>query len=190
MAIFVTWQLILTLDSIRNSCDVCYMCLLWVVAKFSPLASMVVVGMNACGPSPIPPFHLKQDLQEEEKPKSWDLPRTWQLATHRICRNTFHLRLHLRFRFRLRLCLPLHSQDSLKTRVWIWHSWSWFLSVESAMWLVIGVMWSGSFTVHLLLLGGISVGWPLWTWNGWDGANKVFRFPSRKSEMSSCYDQQ
>ena len=85
------------------------MCLLWVVAKFSPLASMVVVGMNACGPSPIPPFHLKQDLQEEEKPKSWDLPRTWQLATHRICRNTFHLRLLLR--------LPLHSQDSLKTRV-------------------------------------------------------------------------
>ena len=90
------------------------MCLLWVVAKFSPLASMVVVGMNACGPSPIPPFHLKQDLQEEEKLKSWDLPRTWQLATHRICRNTFHLCLHLRFRFRLRLCLPLHSQDSLK----------------------------------------------------------------------------
>ena len=31
------------------------------------------------------------------------------------------------------------------------------------MWLVIGVMWSGSFTVHLLLLGGILVGFR------WDG---------------------
>ena len=31
------------------------------------------------------------------------------------------------------------------------------------MWLVIGVMWSGSFTVHLLLLGGILVAFR------WDG---------------------
>ena len=106
------------LESFSSWClhvsDDIVVCLLWVVAMFYPLA---IRGWDACGPSPIPPFHLKQDLQEEEKPKSWDLPRTWQLATHRICRNTFHLRLHLRFRFRLRLCLPLHSQDSLKTRV-------------------------------------------------------------------------
>ena len=125
-----TWHLIVTLDSIRNSCDVCYMCLLWVVAKFSPLASMVVVGMNACGPSPIPPFHLKEDLQEEEKPKSWDLPRTWQLATHRICRNTFHLCLLLR--------LPLHSQDSLKTRVWIWHE----VTICSSIPFMVLILWS------------------------------------------------
>ena len=98
------------LESFSSWClhvsDDIVVCLLWVVAMFYPLA---IRGWDACGPSPIPPFHLKQDLQEEEKPKSWDLPRTWQLATHRICRNTFHLRLLL--------CLPLHSQDSLKTRV-------------------------------------------------------------------------
>ena len=49
-----------------------------------------------------------------KNPKIWDSPCSWQLATHRIRRNTFHLFLRFHLRFCLRFRLPLHSQDSLK----------------------------------------------------------------------------
>ena len=33
-----------------------------------------------------------------------------------------------------------------------------------------------------ILLGGISVGWPLWTWNGWDGSHlSPFQAPTNQS---------
>ena len=31
--------------------------------------------------------------------------------------------------------------------------------------------WQFNSTPPNILLGGISVGWPLWTWNGWDGSH-------------------
>ena len=43
------------------------------------------------------------------------------------------------------------------------------------------------FTPPNILLGGISVGWPLWTWNGWDGSHLFpSQTPTNWKERESC----